>query len=64
MKLRTIKQAVAEEPALGSESALRQALHRGIYPSYKVTPARNGRRLVDLDEISEILTVRRRKGEG
>jgi len=62
MKLRTIRQAVDEEPGLGSESALRQALHRKIYPSYKVTPGRNGRVLVDLDEINEILTVLRRKG--
>jgi hypothetical protein len=62
MKLRTIRQAVAEEPCLGTESALRQALHRGVFPFHKVTPSRNGRVLVDLDEIREILTVRRQKG--
>jgi hypothetical protein len=60
-KFRTIKQAVIEEPALGSESAFRQSLNRGVYPSYKVTPTRNGRVLVDLDEIREILSVRRRR---
>jgi hypothetical protein len=60
-KLRTIKQAFIEEPALGSEVALRQSLHRGIYPYYKVTPSRNGRVLVGLNEIREILVARRRE---